>query len=85
MALYSTHDTTLGGILAILGVFDGRWPAFTSSITFELFKAQQGRILSFLRSDKYYVRVRYNRDVVKLPGEISWVGVDGSLCGEGEA
>lgn len=37
-ALYGCHDTTLGGLLASLGAFDGQWPPFTSSIAIELFK-----------------------------------------------
>lgn len=69
MALYGTHDTTVAGILSTLGVFDNRWPCFTSNITFELFKGQQhGGLLSFLRRDKYFVRMRYNQKVVSLPG-----------------
>jgi acid phosphatase len=71
MALYGTHDTTIGGILAIFGAFDNRWPHFTSSISFELFKAQQGGMLSFLKKDRYYVRMRYNQDVLKLPSMFS--------------
>jgi len=69
MALYGTHDTTVAAILSTLGVFDNRWPCFTSNITFELFKGQQhGRLLSFLKRDEYFVRMRYNHQVVSLPG-----------------
>ena len=68
MALYGSHDTTVAAILSTLGVFDRRWPQFTSNVTFELFKAQRGGILSFVKKDQHYVRVRYNQDVVKLPG-----------------
>ena len=69
MALYGTHDTTIGALLSTLGVFDNRWPCFTSNITLELFKGQQtGGLLSFLRRDQYFVRMRYNRKVVSLPG-----------------
>jgi acid phosphatase len=68
MALYGTHDTTIAAILATLGVFEKHWPHFTSNITFELFKAQRGGLLSFLRRDEYFVRVRYNQNIVSLPG-----------------
>lgn len=70
MALYGTHDTTVAAILATLGVSDNRWPCFTSNITFELFKGRQrgGGLLSFLRRDEYFVRMRYNQKVVSLPG-----------------
>jgi acid phosphatase len=71
MALYGTHDTTVAAILSTLGVFDNRWPYFTSNITFELFKSQQHRgLLSFLRRDEYFVRMRYNHKVLSLPGTI---------------
>jgi acid phosphatase len=71
MALYGTHDTTIAAMLATLGVFDMKWPCFTSNITYELFKAQRGGILSLLGKDQYFVRMRYNSKVVTLPG-ISW-------------
>jgi len=32
LAVYSCHDTSLGGILRALDVFDNRWPPFTSHI-----------------------------------------------------
>ncbi|KAI5121801.1 hypothetical protein M0805_009793 [Coniferiporia weirii] len=37
MLVHSTHDTALAALLATLDVFDDKWPAFTASITFELF------------------------------------------------
>lgn len=36
LGIYSTHDTTLAGIMSTLDVFDRRWPAFTASIGVEL-------------------------------------------------
>ncbi|KAL5514341.1 hypothetical protein ACEPAG_2429 [Sanghuangporus baumii] len=36
--VYSTHDTALAALLSTLDVFDEKWPPFTSSVTFELFK-----------------------------------------------
>jgi len=71
MALYGTHDTTIGAMLCTLGVFDSRWPAFTSNITFEMFKGPpaKGGFLGFLkRKEEFFVRMRYNHTVVTLPG-----------------
>ena len=36
--IHSTHDTALAGLASTLDVFDDRWPAFTASMTFELFR-----------------------------------------------
>jgi acid phosphatase len=94
MALYGTHDTTIAAILATLGVFDNRWPHFTSNITFELFKAQRGPLVSFLQpgwlvgsaGDEFFVRMKYNQRVVALPGMTFCVfcalGFDGCLSRE---
>lgn len=38
LLVHSTHDTSLAGLLKTFDVFDEKWPAFTSSITFELFR-----------------------------------------------
>ncbi|SGZ30415.1 BQ5605_C048g12354 [Microbotryum silenes-dioicae] len=38
LGVYACHDTSLGGILNALQVFDGRWPPFTSHISVELFR-----------------------------------------------
>lgn len=38
--VHSTHDTGIAALLSTLDVFDGKWPAFTASMTFELFQAQ---------------------------------------------
>jgi len=73
MALYGTHDTTIGAFLCTFGVFDSRWPPFTSNITFEMFKAapSKGGFLRFLKTkDEYFVRMRYNQSVVALPGTL---------------
>jgi len=39
--VHSTHDTALAALCSTLDVFDEKWPAFTASITFELFKKSQ--------------------------------------------
>ena len=75
--IHSTHDTALAGISSALDVFDNRWPAFTASITFELFKESlqptQGFLASlrqaFLPSEtpRHYVRMRYQNKDVAIP------------------
>lgn len=40
-AMSGCHDTTLGGVLSSLGVFDGEmWPPYTSHIAIELFREE---------------------------------------------
>ncbi|GAA5820797.1 hypothetical protein JCM11251_003164 [Rhodosporidiobolus azoricus] len=72
LAVYSCHDTSVGGILNVLDVFDGRWPPFTSHIAIELFRRPTPRpsfFRSFLPSspDPHYVRLRYNSRTMRLP------------------
>lgn len=38
--VHSTHDTAIAALCQSLDVFDDKWPPFTASITFELFKKQ---------------------------------------------
>ncbi|SCV72301.1 BQ2448_4995 [Microbotryum intermedium] len=38
LGIYACHDTSLGGMLNALEVFDGRWPPFTSHISVELLR-----------------------------------------------
>ncbi|CAM0142796.1 hypothetical protein VKS41_002640 [Umbelopsis sp. WA50703] len=75
MAIYSGHDTTVAPLLIILGVFDMKWPPFSSSILFELFKEKAPSSNSWFSSlwkqpveQDYYVRVRYQDKIMKLPG-----------------
>ncbi|TRM60384.1 histidine phosphatase superfamily [Schizophyllum amplum] len=76
--VHSTHDTALAGLLSTLDVFDDKWPAFTSAITFELFKRDpvaEGRsimqtIMSPFRTKsgpEHFVRVRYQNRNLPLP------------------
>ncbi|CAO3662946.1 unnamed protein product [Umbelopsis ramanniana] len=74
MAIYSGHDTTVAPLLIIMGVFDKRWPPFSSSILFELFKEKKPESSSWFGSlwktsddQDYYVRVRYQDKLMKLP------------------
>ncbi|QRV81942.1 histidine phosphatase family containing protein [Ceratobasidium sp. AG-Ba] len=71
------HDTTLAGLCTTLDVFDNRWPDFTASITFELFKEQAQTQQSqsvfsmgvFARNPpaKRFVRMRYQNRNIALP------------------
>lgn len=78
-AVYATHDTTLAGVLCTLDCFDNRWPRFTASMGFELFRetsaptsssifGKVGALLG-LRSQQpqHYVRVRYGDRDMQLP------------------
>ena len=73
--IHSTHDSALAGINSALEVFDNRWPTFTASITFELFKESLPPSRGFLaglrqstlpsQKPRHYVRLRYqNKDMV---------------------
>ncbi|KAF8908484.1 histidine phosphatase superfamily [Mucidula mucida] len=76
--VHSTHDTALAGLCSTLDVFDDKWPAFTASITFELFKRTQidvpqtmlQTILSPFKTkpaEEHYIRVRYQNKNMHLP------------------
>ncbi|KAK4700058.1 acid phosphatase, partial [Phenoliferia sp. Uapishka_3] len=96
LAVYSCHDTSLGGILNALNVFDSRWPPFTSHIAFELFRPSPpptapSTLSSFLPSlihaapaSPYYVRMRYNGKPVSIPScrkeGMHLEGSDGEVC-----
>ncbi|PWN27201.1 phosphoglycerate mutase-like protein [Jaminaea rosea] len=76
MAIYSTHDTTLAGMLATLDLYDGRrWPAFTASVGVELWK-QAGRQAQPQASSgaeaqeartQHFVRLLYDGRPVRMP------------------
>jgi len=76
--VHSTHDTALAAMCATLDVFDDKWPAFTASITFELFKKSQPEAKqSYLQAvfspfkpaatPEYFVRMRYQNKNMTLP------------------
>jgi len=79
LLVHSTHDTALAALCSTLDVFDEKWPAFTASVTFELFKkSQPGRerqsylqvILSPFKTaspPEYFVRMRYQNKNMALP------------------
>jgi len=74
--VYTTHDSTLAALCTTFDAFDNKWPPFTSSVTFELFKRrhlEQGSSLQTLLNrlwngysrQEHYVRMRYkNKDLV---------------------
>ncbi|CUS06747.1 unnamed protein product [Tuber aestivum] len=77
IGLMGCHDTTIAGLLASLGGFDKKWPPFTSSIAFEMFR--EGRhnksrnVFSKLFGAKsedegWYVRLKYNDKPVYVKG-----------------
>ncbi|PSR78600.1 hypothetical protein PHLCEN_2v7347 [Hermanssonia centrifuga] len=78
--VHSVHDTTLASICATLDVFDKRWPPFTSSISFELFRKRakespsgsspwQKAFSAFNRPNMsdHYIRMRYQNRNLVLP------------------
>ncbi|KAK7436892.1 hypothetical protein VKT23_018912 [Stygiomarasmius scandens] len=75
--VHSTHDTALAGLTSTLDVFDEKWPPFTASVTFELFKKTAGSgqssflqtLMSPFRSSvpEYFVRMRYKNKNMYLP------------------
>ncbi|KAJ7057838.1 histidine phosphatase superfamily, partial [Mycena amicta] len=78
--VHSTHDTALAAMCNTLDVFDEKWPAFTASITFELFKksppedGQSSYLQTILEPFKtssappeYFVRMRYQNKNMALP------------------
>lgn len=78
VGLYGAHDTTLGSLLASIDAFDGRWPRYTSSIAFEVFRKSSD---SLFGRDEHYVRLRYNDKPLTLPGCKGHTSEgDSSLC-----
>ncbi|KAJ7695455.1 histidine phosphatase superfamily [Mycena rosella] len=76
--VHSTHDTALAALCSTLDVFDEKWPAFTSAISFELFKkSQPADKPSYLQAifaplktpaiPEYFVRMRYQNRNMALP------------------
>ncbi|KAF8067817.1 histidine phosphatase superfamily [Lyophyllum atratum] len=79
--VHATHDTALAALCSTLDVFDEQWPAFTASITFELFKRRTETttvggaslpqtVLSSFRSKptpEHFVRMRYQNKNLAIP------------------
>ncbi len=67
VALYGCHDTTLGSMLTSIGAFDDKWPPFTSHVALELFEQKATSLAGYFGSKDYFVRVRYNNEVMPVP------------------
>ncbi|ETW75848.1 hypothetical protein HETIRDRAFT_53924 [Heterobasidion irregulare TC 32-1] len=70
--IHSTHDTALAGLASALDAFDDRWPAFTASITFELFRKREiqepdAAAPAAPSQDRAHVRARYQNRTLVLP------------------
>ncbi|KAI9292866.1 phosphoglycerate mutase-like protein [Neoconidiobolus thromboides FSU 785] len=70
LSFFSGHDTTVGPFVIGLGAFDNKWPAYGSIAMVELFedkqhKSNQKQIAN--SQENYYVRVKYNDQVLTLP------------------
>ncbi|KAH6885045.1 histidine phosphatase superfamily, partial [Coprinopsis sp. MPI-PUGE-AT-0042] len=77
--VHSTHDTAIAAICSTFDVFDEKWPPFTASVTFEIFKDASGdepagsghsqALLSRIGASKskHYVRMRYLNKDMRLP------------------
>lgn len=75
LAVYSCHDTSLGGILRALDVFDNKWPPFTSHVAVELLRTKtppasllERVIPGLVTTAPAFVRLRYNGRNMKIPG-----------------
>jgi hypothetical protein len=62
-ALFSGHDTTLGPLLSLLGIYDGFWPPYASNLVFEI---SEDRATS--EDNRWGVRVIYNEKEMTIPG-----------------
>ncbi|KAI9028567.1 histidine phosphatase superfamily [Hyaloraphidium curvatum] len=58
----SSHDTGVAPLICALQGFDGKWPGFGSSVTFELMRPKGKGAAS-----DHFVRVLYNLKPVRLP------------------
>ncbi|KIJ14520.1 hypothetical protein PAXINDRAFT_12617 [Paxillus involutus ATCC 200175] len=77
--VYGTHDSTLAALCNTFDVFDDKWPPFTSSVTFELFKKQLqperrsslqtllGGLWKSHSAEEHYIRMRYKNKNMVLP------------------
>jgi len=80
--VHSTHDTGIAPLLQTLDVFDERWPQFTASVTFELFKKKAATnqtnfrqtlvsgispIAPGTKREEHFVRLRYQNKTLPLP------------------
>ncbi|KAJ3415610.1 hypothetical protein HDV05_004486 [Chytridiales sp. JEL 0842] len=67
-ALFSGHDTTVGPLLGVFGLFKGklrRYPPFAAHITFEVFEDSTKKY--WFKGLDHYVRMKYNGEPVEIP------------------
>jgi acid phosphatase len=62
LAVYSAHDTVLAPFLCGLGVFDWRWPPFTSHVEIELFR-KSSRYMSLSWGNGFGLKKRSSTEV----------------------
>lgn len=79
LLVHSTHDTAIAAMHHTLDVFDNRWPAFTASVTFELYKApiKEHGVLAYSQTllsrlsgkstAQRYIRMRSQNQSLVLP------------------
>ncbi|BFZ25679.1 hypothetical protein BsWGS_28718 [Bradybaena similaris] len=63
LCLYSSHDSTMLGLLEVLGIYDNKWPPFAADIRLELYKE--------VNSSEFYVKVLYCGKVCQIRGQTS--------------
>lgn len=71
MALFSGHDTTIQPFLAAVlrENWDGRWPAYASMVTIELYRTIESETTPAADPvDNYLFRIVYNAKVMTVPG-----------------
>ncbi|OWR41231.1 prostatic acid phosphatase like protein [Danaus plexippus plexippus] len=72
LSIYSGHDFTIGNILTALDVFDGKCPAYTSTIIFELLEDSVTK--------KHFIRVSYKNTVELVEPKILDLPNCGKIC-----
>ncbi|CAG5121598.1 unnamed protein product, partial [Candidula unifasciata] len=63
LCLYSSHDSTMSGLLEVLGIWDNKWPPFAADVRLELYKEVNG--------SEFYVKVLYCGNVCRIRGQNS--------------
>eukprot|EP00493_Phyllostaurus_siculus_P015441 UN15677 len=60
--LWSAHDSTIMWVLNNLGIWDGAWPQYASSLSFEIYKMNPNEDFDL------GFRLVFNGKVMRLPG-----------------
>ncbi|CAG5116696.1 unnamed protein product, partial [Candidula unifasciata] len=61
LCLFSTHDSTMTGVLEALGIWKDEWPPFAANMRIELYKD--------MNSPEYYVRILYCGEVQRISSQ----------------